>query len=108
VGPGSDFSVFLATVTAHWAQVHAFRPLRADEIRRLITEHGPEIGLTPPTSDIPDQDAIAAIIRITGGNFRLLGRLLSQIERILGINQLQAVTAAVVEATRESLVIGTA
>ena len=74
--------------------VHAFRTLRAEEIRRLLAEHGPEIGLTPPTSDISDQEAIAAIIRITGGNFRLLRRLLSQIERILGINQLQAVTAS--------------
>lgn len=88
--------------------VHTFRPLRADEIRRLLAEHGPEIGLMLPTSDISDQDAIAAIIRITGGNFRLLRRLLSQVERILDINRLQAVTAAVVEAARESLVIGTA
>jgi hypothetical protein len=31
-----------------------------------------------------------------------------QIDRILGINRLQVVTAAVVEAARESLVIGTA
>jgi DNA transposition AAA+ family ATPase len=82
--------------------VHAFRTLRAEEIRQLLVEHGPEIGLTPPTSDISDQEAIAAIIRITGGNFRLLRRLLSQIERILGINQLQAVTATVVEAARET------
>jgi DNA transposition AAA+ family ATPase len=88
--------------------VHAFRTLRAEEIRRLLIEHGSAIGLTPPTSDISDQEAIAAIIRITGGNFRLLRRLLSQIERILGINQLQAITAAVVEAARESLVIGIA
>jgi DNA transposition AAA+ family ATPase len=88
--------------------VHAFRTLRAEEIRQLLVEHGSAIGLIPPTSDISDQEAIAAIIRITGGNFRLLRRLLSQIERILGINQLQAVTATVVEAARESLVIGIA
>jgi DNA transposition AAA+ family ATPase len=87
--------------------VHAFRSLRAEEIRRLLSEHGPEVGLTLPAS-ISDPEAIAAIIRITGGNFRLLRRLLSQVDRILGINRLQAVTAAVVEAARESLVIGTA
>jgi DNA transposition AAA+ family ATPase len=88
--------------------VHAFHSLRSEEIRRLLTEHGPEVGLTLPVSGISDQEAIAAIIRITGGNFRLLRRLLSQVDRILGINQLQAITAAVVEAARESLVIGTA
>jgi hypothetical protein len=48
--------------------VHAFRTLRAEEIRRLLVEHGPAIGLTPPASDVSDQEeAIAAIIRITGG-----------------------------------------
>jgi len=41
-----------------------------------------------------------------GGNFRLLNRLLTQIERILEINALQQVTKTVVEAARESLVIG--
>ena len=88
--------------------VHAFRSLRAEEIRQLLAEHGPEVGLTLPAASISDPEAIAAIIRITGGNFRLLRRLLSQVDRILGINRLQAVTAAVVEAARESLVIGTA
>jgi DNA transposition AAA+ family ATPase len=84
--------------------VHAFRTLRAEEIRQLIAEHGPEVGLTLPTSGISDQEAIAAIIR----NFRLLRRLLSQVDRILGINKLQVVTAGVVEAARESLVTSTA
>ena len=43
---------------------------------------------------------------ITGGNFRLLNRLLTQMERILEINALQQVTKTVIEAARESLVIG--
>jgi DNA transposition AAA+ family ATPase len=88
--------------------VHAFRSLRGEEVRRLLAEHGPEVGPTLPGSGISDQEAIAAIVRITGGNFRLLRRLLSRVERILGINRLQVITAAVVEAARESLVIGTA
>jgi SpoVK/Ycf46/Vps4 family AAA+-type ATPase len=88
--------------------VHAFRSLRAEEVRRLLAEHSSDMGFTLPTAGISDEAAVAAVIRITGGNFRLIRRLLAQVERLLGINQLQAVTAAVVEAARESLVIGTA
>jgi DNA transposition AAA+ family ATPase len=88
--------------------VHAFRPLRAEEIRGLLAEHWADMGLTLPASGITDEEAIASIVRITGGNFRLLRRLLSQIERLLDINQLREATVAVVEAARENLVIGTA
>ena len=55
-----------------------------------------------------DEAALAAIIRVTGGNFRLLHRLLTQIARLVEINALQTITSEVVEAARESLVIGTA
>jgi DNA transposition AAA+ family ATPase len=51
-------------------------------------------------------ETTAAIIRVTGGNFRLLSRLLAQIERLLEINLLNEVTKAVVEAAHESLVVG--
>jgi hypothetical protein len=43
---------------------------------------------------------------MTGGNFRLLTRLLTQIERVLEVNQLHIVSTEVVEAARDSLVIG--
>ena len=41
-----------------------------------------------------------------GPRSRLLNRLLTQMERILEVNSLQEVTKSVVEAARESLVIG--
>ncbi len=85
--------------------VHEFRPLATKEIRQLLDQRW-----TPPGVHLPehplDQETVAAIIRITGGNFRLLNRLLTQMERILEINSLKEVTKAVVEAARESLVIG--
>jgi hypothetical protein len=85
--------------------VHEFRPLGAPEVRRLLEQHWAPAGVElPPTP--PDPEAVAVIIRVTGGNFRLLNRLLTQIQRILEINALAEVTKAVVEAARESLVIG--
>jgi hypothetical protein len=41
-----------------------------------------------------------------GGNFRLLHRLLAQVARLMEINDLRVATRAVVEAARESWVIG--
>jgi len=56
--------------------------------------------------DFTDQEALAAIVRITGGTFRVIHRLLMQIERVLEINHLQTVTKEVVEKARERLVLG--
>ena len=87
--------------------VHQFRPLSPEEVQFLLEQRWQELGLNLDLSTFNDLEAVTAIIRMTGGNFRLLQRLLTQIARVLAINQLQHVTKEVVEAARESLVIGT-
>ena len=57
-------------------------------------------------TEFDDVEAMTAIIRITGGNFRLVQRLFAQMARIMDINHLEHVTKEVVEAARGSLVIG--
>ncbi|MGJ9403700.1 hypothetical protein [Arthrobacter sp. KK5.5] len=50
--------------------------------------------------------AIATIVRITGGNFRLVDRLITQIRRIQALNKLDTLTPELVDAAREALLIG--
>jgi DNA transposition AAA+ family ATPase len=88
--------------------VHEFRPLAAAEVRRLLEQHWCPPGVRLPRDGVADDESISSIIRVTGGNFRLLHRLLTQIARVLRINELEKITIPVVEAARESLVIGTA
>jgi DNA transposition AAA+ family ATPase len=87
---------------------HAFRPLGQEELRFVLERHWARLGGALRAEDFTDQEAVAAIVRITGGNFRLLDRLLAQVGRIKRLNGLGAITREVVEAARECLVIGTA
>jgi DNA transposition AAA+ family ATPase len=86
--------------------VHHYRPLGAEELRFVLAHKWAELGLTFAPDDYTDAEALAAIARITGGNFRLVQRLFSQIARILEINRLRTITKEVVETARENLVIG--
>ena len=56
-----------------------------------------------PENSLSDAEAVAAIIGITGGNFRLLHRLLAQASRLMEINGIASITRQVVETARESL-----
>jgi hypothetical protein len=86
--------------------VHEFRALSAEQVRELLAQRWRPAGAALAHALESDPETVAAIIRVTGGNFRLLGRLLTQAERLLEINGLTRVNTAVIDAARESLVIG--
>ena len=81
---------------------HPYRALPGEELAFVLARHGRKLGPELDGTDFTD----AAVARLTGGNFRLLQRLLVQVGRILKINELTTVTDEVVEAARRTLVIG--
>lgn len=85
--------------------VHEFRPLDAIQMQELLERRWVPVGVKLP-DEVLAPDVIASLIRRTGGNFRLLTRLLTQIQRVLEVNDLPVVSKEVVEAARDSLVIG--
>lgn len=85
--------------------LHHYQPLTTDEQTFVLAHRWPNLRLDD-TEDFTTNEARAAIIRITSGNFRLTTRLMAQVHRIMEINQLSTVTSEVVDAARESLVIG--
>jgi hypothetical protein len=85
---------------------HQYRPLQDEELTFVLTRRWRDLGLGLDEADFSDAQAVATIVRITRGNFRLLYRLFIQIERILRINNLNMITVDVVQAARSILVIG--
>lgn len=85
---------------------HQYHTLADDELAFVLTRHWKRLGLTLDLSDFTDAQAVAAVGRITHGNFRLVHRLFSQIERIMAINDLTVITNDVIETARSTLVIG--
>jgi hypothetical protein len=83
-----------------------FRPLAANQVQELLAQRWAPAGIKLPEGPL-SPEVVASLIRMTGGNFRLLTRLLTQIERVLSVNNLHHVSVEVVEAARDSLVIGT-
>ena len=84
---------------------HEIGPLSEEETRFFL-EHRWSHRVSAHSEDFTDQEAVAAIIRITQGNMRLIDRLMMQVERVLVANQLQVVTKEVVETARKNLIIG--
>jgi DNA transposition AAA+ family ATPase len=64
--------------------VHHYKPMSADEQAFVLAKFWPHLHLGD-TDDYATTEAIAAITRITNGNFRLTVRLIGQIERVMAI-----------------------
>jgi DNA transposition AAA+ family ATPase len=87
--------------------VHEFRPLGDVEMQELFERRWTPAGVRFPEGTLTPE-VIARLIRITSGNLRLLTKLLTQIERVLSVNETPQVSVQIVEAARDSLVIGQA
>jgi DNA transposition AAA+ family ATPase len=74
-------------------------PLSEEETRFFLEQRWSH-RVSAHAEDFTDQEAVAAIIRITQGNMRLIDRLMMQVERVLVANQLTVVTKEVVETAR--------
>lgn len=87
--------------------VHEFRPLDETQLTKLLEQRWKPAGVALPDEKLAP-DVIASLVRMSSGNFRLLSRLLTQVERILKVNEFPSVTKEIVAAARDSLVIGQA
>ncbi|WP_426997805.1 AAA family ATPase [Pseudarthrobacter sp. N5] len=85
---------------------HEYRPLAQEELNFVLERRWHKLGQTLDPEDFTEAQAIAAVARITRGNFRLIDRLFTQVERATKINELSTITDDVIEAARSTLVIG--
>ncbi len=85
---------------------HEYRSIGKEEMLFILEHHWNKLGLELDKNNFSDTEAIAAVARITNGNFRLIHRLFSQIKRIIKVNNLTSISKEVVEAARDCLVIG--
>lgn len=85
---------------------HQYKPLDAEDVPAVLAHYWHQLGLSP--GDAPDAEVVNTIVRVTGGNFRLIERLMTQIGRLQDINNLDHISTDLVDAARQTLVIGTA
>ena len=85
---------------------HQYRPLDSTDVPQVLGRYWQELGLSYDPPRPADAESVVTIVRITGGNFRLIERLMSQVARIMKINKLDTITPEAIEAAREVLVVG--
>ena len=86
---------------------HQNRPLDSTDVPQVLARYWEEVGISYDFHRPSDAESVVTIVRITGGNFRLIERLMSQVARIMEINKLDTIPPDAIEAAREMLVVGT-
>jgi len=105
--PGFDRQLARYELYSRIGFAHHYKPLDADDLPVVLANYWHELGLLLDPGDANDVETVSAIIRITGGNFRLIERLMSQVARVMEINQLDTLDPDVIHAARQMLVVGT-
>ena len=86
--------------------MHEFKALTVEEVMFIVERKWADLGCAFQKEDFADNESLATLVRMTHGNFRLIDRLLVQVQRILEVNNLSLITKEVIEAARQNLVIG--
>lgn len=84
---------------------HEYRQLTPEELTAVLVKRFPA-DLDAEDGGLAHATASGTIVRITGGNFRLVDRLLTQIQRVQTVNGLTGLTPEIVDTARQALLIG--
>jgi hypothetical protein len=60
----------------------------SDDLLPVLANYWHQLGLLLDPGDDNDVETVSAVVRITGGNFRLIERLMTEVDRVMDINQL--------------------
>jgi DNA transposition AAA+ family ATPase len=86
--------------------VHGFKHLSGEGMLFIMNNYLEKLNIRINPQDFTDHETMSTIVQVTKGNFRLLNRLLKQIERIMKVNMMNTLTKEIILSARECLVIG--
>jgi DNA transposition AAA+ family ATPase len=86
--------------------IHQFKNMGKQELKFIFEKHLNKLNYSFKEDDYTDQEVIAAVLRITHGNFRLVDRIIKQAIRIMKVNCVTTLTKEIIEAARSCLLIG--
>jgi len=97
--PGFDRQLARYPQLSRIGIAHQYKPLDPEEIPTVIAHYWQQLGV-PETEVDPDGEVVATIVGVTGGNFRLIERLMTQVGRLMDINGFDDISLDLITAAR--------